>query len=307
MADVEPSRPRFVIARNPDTASSLPYLVRLPLDGGMILKVRDTWPKTARVYCHPHSGAWPEGAEIVEETPILLCNRRGPAIDLVLDRAKQDRSQFVFTESRGRSMIFWQTRTVAMKANPGGRVPQRRALSAGFTIHVDTREKYAFRFARRDVAIEQTAVEAGDYGVRAGDRWLAVVERKSLEDLIGSLSNGTLAYQLAAMAELPLAAVVVESRYPKLFDVPRVKDGWLPDVLARLQIRYHEVPIVFADSRKFAEEWTYRFLATAVADLADTAELMPAPENQNGMSSDSHDGSSTATPDSSATKDSSSR
>jgi hypothetical protein len=146
MADVEPSRLRFVIVKNPDTASSLPYLVRLPLDGGMILKVRDTWPKTARVYCHPHSGAWPEGAEIVEETPILLCNRRGPAIDLVLDRAKQDRSQFVFTEFRGRSMIFWQTRTVAMKANPGGRVPQRRALSAGFTIHVDTREKYAFRF-----------------------------------------------------------------------------------------------------------------------------------------------------------------
>jgi len=55
-------------------------------------------------------------------------------------------------------------------------------------------------------------------------------------------------------------------RSPKLFDVPRVKDGWLPDVLARLQIRYREIPVVFADSRKFAEEWTYRFLATAVAD-----------------------------------------
>ena len=116
---------------------------------------------------------------------------------------RQDRSQFVFTETRGRSMIFWQTGAVAMKANPGGRVPQRRALVAGFTIHIDTREKYAFRFAGRDVAIEHTALEAGDYGVREGDHWLAVVERKSMEDLIGSLSNGTLAYQLAAMAALP--------------------------------------------------------------------------------------------------------
>jgi hypothetical protein len=131
--------------------------------------------------------------------------------------------------------------------------------------------KYAFRFGRRDVAIEHTAVKAGDYGVRDGDRWLAVVERKSMEDLIGSLSSGTLAYQLAAMAELPLAAVVVEGRYPKLFELPRVKDGWLPDVLARLQIRYREIPIVFADSRKFAEEWTYRFLATALADLGAAA------------------------------------
>jgi ERCC4-type nuclease len=153
-----------------------------------------------------------------------------------------------------------------LKANPGGRVPKRRALTEGFTVHLDTREKYPFRFAGRDAKIERVAVEAGDYGVRDGERWLAVVERKSVEDLIGSLSNGTLAFQLARLAELPLAAVVVEGRYPALFEVPRVQDGWLPDVLARLQVRYREVPIVFADSRKFAEEWTYRFLATALAD-----------------------------------------
>lgn len=277
------SRPMFVIAKNPDAESTLPYLVRLPVEGGLILKARDTWPKTARVYCHPHVGAWPDDAEIVEETPIVLCNRRGPAIDLVLDRPKQERSQFVFTQSRGRNMIFWQTRTVAMKANPGGRVPQRRALTAGFTIHVDTREKYAFRFVGRDVAIEHTAVGAGDYGVRSGARWLAVVERKSIEDLMSSLSNGTLVYQLAAMAELPLAAVVVEGRYPKLFEARFVKDGWIPDILARLQIRYREIPIVFADSRKFAEEWTYRFLATAIADLGQSGDARDV--NQNGMSS----------------------
>ena len=45
-----------------------------------------------------------------------------------------------------------------------------------------------------------------------------------------------------------------------------------PDVLARLQIRYREIPIVFADSRKFAEEWTYRFLATALADLGTVSD-----------------------------------
>jgi hypothetical protein len=39
----------FLVARNPDAESSLPYLVRLPIDGGLILKVRDTWPTTARV------------------------------------------------------------------------------------------------------------------------------------------------------------------------------------------------------------------------------------------------------------------
>ena len=77
MDDAQPRRAQFVIAKNPDGTSSLPYLVRLPIDGGIILKVRDTWPKTARVYCHPHHGPWPEGAEIVEETPIVLCNHAG--------------------------------------------------------------------------------------------------------------------------------------------------------------------------------------------------------------------------------------
>jgi hypothetical protein len=33
-----------------------------------------------------------------------------------------------------------------------------------------------------------------------------------------------------------------------------------------LQVRYPEVTVVFADSRKFAEEWTYRFLAAALSD-----------------------------------------
>jgi hypothetical protein len=31
-------------------------------------------------------------------------------------------------------------------------------------------------------------------------------------------------------------------------------------------VRYPEVHLVFADSRRFAEEWTCRFLATALTD-----------------------------------------
>lgn len=38
---------RLVIARNPDPDSSLPYLLRVPVDGGLLLKARDTWPPTA--------------------------------------------------------------------------------------------------------------------------------------------------------------------------------------------------------------------------------------------------------------------
>jgi hypothetical protein len=41
-------------------------------------------------------------------------------------------------------------------------------------------------------------------------------------------------------------------------------------MLGRLGVRYPEVPIVFAGSRKFAEEWTYRFFAAAAGDLVPT-------------------------------------
>jgi hypothetical protein len=65
----------FVVARKPQADSRLPYLLRLPLEGGLILKARATWPPTARVYCHRFDEPWPPDAEIAEETSVLLCRR----------------------------------------------------------------------------------------------------------------------------------------------------------------------------------------------------------------------------------------
>jgi hypothetical protein len=73
---------------------------------------------------------------------VLLCKRRGAAVDLVLDRARLARSQFVFTQVKGREAIFWQTQKTARAANPGGRIPRRRRLREAVTITVDTRERY---------------------------------------------------------------------------------------------------------------------------------------------------------------------
>ena len=53
-----PDTASFLVARNPDPDSSLHYLLRVPLEGGILLKARDRWPTTARVYCHPLD-EWP--------------------------------------------------------------------------------------------------------------------------------------------------------------------------------------------------------------------------------------------------------
>lgn len=256
----------FTIARNPQEDSKLPYLLRLPIEGGLILKARDTWPRATRIYCHAFEDEWPDAAEIVEEIPIASCRRRGPVIDLVLDRARLSRSQFVFTETRGRPAIFWQTQKAAKAANPGARIPRARAVPGGFQVAIDTRERYPYRFAGRGVSAERAALSAGDYAVMAEGEPIATVERKTLENLASSLSDGTMAFQMQRLSEMSSAAVVVEGRYSALFKLKHISGAWLGDMLARLQVRYPEVQVVFADSRKFAEEWTYRFLAAALAD-----------------------------------------
>ena len=261
------SRAVFRIARNPEEDSKLPYLLQLPVDR-LVLKARDTWPRSSRVYCYPYADRWPDDADVIEETPVALCRTRGAAIDLVLDRPRLARSQFVFTEVRGRPAIFWQTQKAARAANPGARVPRGRTLVDRFTIAIDTRERYPFGFAARDVSTERAALPAGDYGVRAGEAVLAVVERKTMENLAASLSDGTLAFQMQRLSEVRLAAIVVEGRDPTLVHAEHAPGGWLADILARLEVRYPEVQVVFADSRRFAEEWTYRFLASALADAS---------------------------------------
>ena len=92
------------------------------------------------------------------------------------------------------------------------------------------------------------------------------MERKSLGDLASSLNGGTIVFELGKLASLPRAAVVVEDRYSALLKVAHAPAGFLPDLLARVQVRYPEVPIVFAETRPLAEEWTFRWLGAALAE-----------------------------------------
>ena len=118
---------RFRVAWNPDPDSRLPYLIWLPIEGGLVLKPRETWPRANRVFCAQDATAWDQRAELLEDVAVLLCRRRGAAIDLVLDRPSLSRSQFVFTEARGRPAIWWQTQKTAQAANPGARIPLGRS------------------------------------------------------------------------------------------------------------------------------------------------------------------------------------
>lgn len=261
---------RFVIARNPDPSSRLPYLLSLPLPHGpLVLATGDTWPATRDLYCHARD-AWPDGAEVLDEVPVTTCRRNGAAIHLILARRSRRRSLFVFTEKRGRELIFWRSERTVRAARPGLRLPQARGLERGLRIAIDTRERYPWRFAGKPVDTERRRLPVGDYGVFDGDRLVAAVERKRSDELASDAVAGGLDLAMAELAALPRGAVIVEGR---LSDVARsasergVTPGWLLNLLAALQATHPSVPILFAETAKLAGDLAYRWLAACLRQV----------------------------------------
>jgi hypothetical protein len=245
----------------------------------MVFRTSGTWPRTTALYCYPVSvDEWPEQPEIVERVALRSCARRGAAIDLVLDRSRENRSQIVFTTARGRDAVFWQSPRTRKQARPHVSTPKARAAGiAGLEIVVDTREQHGYRFASQQATTVKKARPCGDYGIEIAGQLVAAVERKSLADLVSSMINGKLRYALGELAALGRAAVVVEDRYSSVFKLDRVRPAVIADGLAELAVRWPAVPIVFAETRQLAEEWTYRYLAAAYAwvldDLAVSADV----------------------------------
>ena len=259
----------FVVARNPELDSTLPYLVRLPLvEGAVVLKVRDVWPRTAKVYCHRAVG-WPDDPEIIERVPVRSCQRRGAAVDLVLERDRENRSQFVFTQARGRDVIFWQSARTARQARPNVALPTARAAGQVLEILVDSHERYPWTFTHQQATTHRRALAAGDYAVELDGVVVAAVERKSLTDLVSTMTTGKLRYLLADLATVSRAALVVEDRYSQVFKLDRVRPATVADGLGEAAARFPNVPIVFTETRPLAQEWTYRFLGAALAHHVD--------------------------------------
>ncbi|GAA0975781.1 hypothetical protein GCM10009555_034260 [Acrocarpospora macrocephala] len=268
----------LLIVANPDPDSRLPYLIRLPLGDGLVLRTGGTWPREKAIYCYPAGhGEWPDDPEVVERVSVRSCVRRGAAIDLVLDRARENRSQIVFTKARGRDAIFWQTARVRKQARPNVVTPTARAAGiAALPIVIDSGERYAYRFARQQAELTKKRLACGDYGIEIGGMLHAAVERKSLADLVSSLLGTRLKYQLTELAALAHAAVIVEDRYSQLFKLEHVRPAVVADGIAELQVAFPNVPIVFGETRQLAEEWTYRFLAATYA-AADHSPPQPSP------------------------------
>ena len=264
----------LLIAVNPDPDSRLPYLMRLPLGDGMVFRTSGTWPRTKALYCYPASPEeWPAEPEIVERVALRSCVRRGAAIDLILDRSRENRSQIGLHHRPrpGRGVLAVARGPASRPARTCARPPPARPGSRTWRSLPTAMSSTPTGSAGSRSTVLRRALPCGDYGGSFDGRLVASVERKSLADLVASLTSGKLRYALAEMAALPRAAVVVEDRYSAIFKLDRVRPALVADGLAEVQIRWPNVPIVFCETRQLAEEWTYRFLAAARA-WAETEE-----------------------------------
>ena len=135
----------------------------------------------------------------------------------------------MFTTARGRDVVFWQSPRNRKQARPNVRTPTARAAGiVELEIVVDSHEQYPYRFTGQQVRTVTRALPCGDYGIAVNGRLVASVERKSLPDLVASLTGGKLRYALAELAALPRAAVVVEDRYSAIFKLDRVRPAQSP-------------------------------------------------------------------------------
>lgn len=182
----------LLIAVNPDEDSRLPLLLRVPLVGGdLLFRTSGTWPREKALVAYPVPlDEWPGDPVIVERVPLRSCRRRGAAIDVIAERARHNRSQLVFTQARGRDMVFWQSPRTRKQARPNVRTPTARAHGIDeLQIAVDSHEQYAYRFPTQQVTTVKRALPCGDYGIVVDSQLVASVERKSLADLIASLTG----------------------------------------------------------------------------------------------------------------------
>jgi hypothetical protein len=75
-------------------------------------------------------------------------------------------SQLVFTQARGRDVVFWQSPRTRKQSRPNVRTPDRPGPGIkDLQIVVDSHEQYPNRFGTQQVSTVKRALPCGDYGV----------------------------------------------------------------------------------------------------------------------------------------------
>jgi predicted Zn-ribbon and HTH transcriptional regulator len=238
----------------------------------LVLRTQDRWPAANRnIFCLREEEL-PEPGEVLEElerVPIVALHQRGPRLSVVLGRTRCKRCDFLFlTRAYKRQpektyeQIFWVTEKSLRQRRPSRKLSLGRG-GGDFRVRVSSNERYPWRFP--GTSTERGHLPVGDYALVDGDHVLAVVERKTLDNLLAAFGTmQALHQQVAELTSHEQHALVVEAPYADFLNPKKVHHynaAFCGKALAELYALHPRLRLVFCANRKVANEWTRRYFA----------------------------------------------
>lgn len=265
----------------------------------LCLRVQSKWPGAGtQIFCLRESEDYSDSIEEIERVPVINLNRYGKRLSVVLDRPTNKRCEFLFLKKKYKKkegeyeQIFWRTEQGLRERKPRVRLTARG--DAQIHILIDTNEKYPWKF--NDCTVERKALDAGDYALLRKDGIIAVVERKTFENLRTDLSNIPIFHQkLGELEAYAHSALVVEANYSDFLNPDKLTvytPSFMAKALAELSALHPGTNIIFAGNRKLANEWTLRFFEAIESHESDVlpnkaaeqaAKYEPSPDFRGGM------------------------
>lgn len=244
----------------------------------LVLRAQARWPGSGQqVFCLRETETPEVLHEPVEEVVVGHIRRFGRKLSIALERNRHKRCDFLFLKKPYKDrpgeyeQIFFRTQKSLRQHKSRGRT--NLFGEHAIEVVVDSAERYPWKFARAEV--RRSSLPAGDYALIHEDRPVAVVERKTFDNLLGDFGQIQLLHQqLAELAAWPHAAVVIEAQYADFLQPDRT-GPWsvtrLARMLAELTTLHAALPIIFAGNRKFANQWTQGFFEAVARKLAEPA------------------------------------
>jgi hypothetical protein len=261
----------------------------------LVLRVQDRWPAANRnIFCLRETEAPPDGevVEEVERVPIVAFHRRGPRLSVVLDRKRYKRCDFLFLSKEYKNrpgetyeQIFWVTQQSMRQRRPLARPVLSRSVRE-LCIRIDSQERYPWRFPQAEV--DRGPLRVGDYALMDGDRVVAVVERKTLDNLLADFgAMQVLHQQVAELTSHRYHALVVEAPYADFMNPRKVhhySTAFCVRAIAELYALHPGLRVVFCANRKVANEWTrHYFAAIAGVGIEERQNAPPAEHIKGGQ------------------------
>ena len=263
-----------------------PYRVSIEQGGRLVaaFRVQARWPGPGQqVFCLRERAL--DGAEPLEEierVPVAHLGRVGRKLTVALDRPTRKRCEFLVVRKDRKNgggayeQVFFRTQG-AIRAHRSRTRVELGAIESPLAIVVDSAERYPWRFP--GAKLVRRPLPAGDYALLDGERVLAVVERKSFDNLLTDVGAiQVLHQQLADLASHDRPALVIEAQYGDFLDPARVRGRWpaahLARVLAEIAALHPRLPVIYAGNRKLANIWVERFFrAVRVGAASPVLEL----------------------------------